>query len=272
MAASEAIANILASDDFFARLGLPRQKAEPAEVRRTYRRRALQCHPDKTDHPRANEAFQQLSEAFECLHEEKSQAAYLRTALQQHRREEQRHQKRKRGDGGGGDGKKRSAAGGTWYQRARSWADIERELARREEAERVMRAQFVASQSSKFNSREAERLLLRAQKICRTLDERRTSDAVNPLWATLVEQEAAAAALFEDLPEGWEARRSHGGVLYYFHAKTGQSSSVHPDPAVAAERERAREGAAAPSAPGAAAGASSSGGGNARGQLTEMLE
>jgi|EP01046_Picozoa_sp_COSAG06_P004039 curved DNA-binding protein CbpA len=271
MAASEAIANILASDDFFARLGLPRQKAEPAEVRRTYRRRALQCHPDKTDHPRANEAFQQLSEAFECLHEEKSQAAYLRTALQQHRREEQRHQKRKRGDGGGGDGKKRSAAGGTWYQRARSWADIERELARREEAERVMRAQFVASQSSKFNSREAERLLLRAQKICRTLDQR-TSDAVNPLWATLVEQEAAAAALSEDLPEGWEARRSHGGVLYYFHAKTGQSSSVHPDPAVAAERERAREGAAAPSAPGAAAGASSSGGGNARGQLTEMLE
>ena len=234
--AAEVIGAILTSADFFARLGLPRQKIAPADVRKAYRRRALQCHPDKTDHPRANEAFQQLSEAFECLHDEKAQAAYLLVAIrQQQKQQQQRDHKRRRSDDGGGSKKRRSGgstAGATWYQRARSWADIERELARREKIERAIRAQFVASQSSKFSCREAERLLLRAQKICRTLDERKSDGdgdkKINPLWATLVEQEAAASAMLDDLPEGWEARRSHHGTLYYFHARTGQSSSEHP--------------------------------------------
>ena len=231
--AAEVISSIITSGaEFFARLGLPPQKTTPADVRRAYRRRALVCHPDKTDHPRANEAFQQLSEAFECLHDENKQATYVRTAMRQ--QERQAH-KRRRHDEGEGSKKRRagaSAAEATWYQRARSWADIERELARREEAERIVRERFVADQSSKFNCRETERLLLRAQKICRTLDERKSGGGadteVNPLWATLVEQEAAAAAISEDLPEGWEARQSHNSTLYYFHARTGQSSAVHP--------------------------------------------
>ena len=236
--AADVIGAILTSDDFFARLDLPRQKIAPVDVRKTYRRRALQCHPDKTDHPRANEAFQQLSEAFECLHDEKAQAAYLLAAIrqqqQQQQQQQQRDHKRRRSDDGGGSKKRRSGSttGATWYQRARSWADIERELARREEVERAIRARFVASQSSKFSCREAERLLLRAQKICRTLDERKSDGGgdktINPLWATLVEQEAAAAAMLDDLPQGWETRRSHNGTLYYFHARTGQSSSDHP--------------------------------------------
>jgi hypothetical protein len=236
--AAEAISAILSSADFFARLGLPRQQTAAADVRRSYRRRALQCHPDKSDHPRANEAFQQLSEAFECLHDEKAQAVYLHTARQQ-QEQGHRHKRRRSDTSGGVGGKKRradgSTAGATWYQRARSWADIERELARREEAERVIRERFVASQSSKFNCRETERLLLRTQKICRTLDERKTGTEVNPLWATLVEQEAAAAAISENVPEGWETRRSHDGSLYYFHARTGESSSEHPVRAQAAD-------------------------------------
>lgn len=231
--ATEAIGSILASADFFARLGLPRQKAAPADVRRIYRRRALLCHPDKCSHPSANEAFQLLSEAFECLHDEKAQDFYLRNTIQQERRRE--NHKRRRNDDSSASSKKRAAggcaSGAAWYQRARSWADIERELARREEAERIARARFVASQSNKFNCREVERLLLRAQKICRTLDERKSGGKdveINPLWATLVEQEAAATAISEDIPDGWEARRAHNGTLYYFHARTGQSSSVHP--------------------------------------------
>ena len=47
-------------------------------MRRQYRRLALLCHPDKTEHKDANRAFQALSEAFECLHDPEKQAVYFR--------------------------------------------------------------------------------------------------------------------------------------------------------------------------------------------------
>ena len=42
-----------------------------------YRRVALRCHPDKVPHPKAKEAFQKLSEAFDCLHDDVQQAMYI---------------------------------------------------------------------------------------------------------------------------------------------------------------------------------------------------
>ena len=269
---------------------------------------------DKTNHPRANEAFLLLSEgestpavlatsravsspqldfpgmggaglrdclhfwtAFECLHDAKSQAVYLSEKSGSadgggaFRQPGHGHHKRKRGGGDAGSHWQKKAAPAP-ERRARSWAEVERDLARREEAERVLRASFVASQSFKFSSKETERLLVRAQKICRTLDERNSPDEVNPLWATLVEQEVAVAGpTTNDLPEGWEVRESRGvqmlgggrgaggGTWYYFHAKTGTSTWEHPDPAVSAKQKKSgwQEGAfgsgearpAAPEAP-----------------------
>ena len=67
--ASAALLEILETEDFFLRLGLPpRQKAAPADVRKSYRKRALLCHPDKSTHPQAGEAFGILAAAFEALH------------------------------------------------------------------------------------------------------------------------------------------------------------------------------------------------------------
>jgi DnaJ-class molecular chaperone len=146
--AGAVISEILGSDNFFTRLGLPAAKAAPDDVRKQYRRRALQCHPDKSDHPQANAAFQALSEAFDCLHDSDQQKVYMRHVWAEtdsvswaaHQsggqkrkpRWEQRAAKRATGDGSGGGSQ-------TWYQRARSWADIERELLRREEVERQLR-------------------------------------------------------------------------------------------------------------------------------------
>ena len=228
IADSHPVLHILATRCFFARLALPRCKATPADVRKQYRQRALLCHPDKSTHPRAKDAFQSLSEAFECLYDERLQAAYL---------------SRTSGVGAGAGKKKRkggpdetgSGTGAeTWYARARSWADIERELQRREEAERRLRAKFVSTMSSRFADHESERLLQRAQGICRTLDER-AGNGPNPMWAVLVQRELVAQAEAM-LPDGWEIRRSASEGTYYHCASSGITTFAHPDQKVEAAR------------------------------------
>ena len=272
--ASAALLEILETEDFFLRLGLPpRQKAAPADVRKSYRKRALLCHPDKVDHPRANEAFQALSEAFECLHDEASQAIYIQQ-LAAHA-----SGKRKRPSHGGGGGKKRGGGGGGRQRPARSWADIERDLARKEEAERRLRAQFVTSQSSRFNEQAGQRLLERAQKICRTLDERSGRTELNPLWAAQLQAEMPRRPEDEvKLPPGWECRvDAASSRLYYFmrDPNTGAAQAAmrweHPNAEVAAERARIAELVAAAEG-GEGGGAAGGGGGGAREKLQRMLE
>ncbi|CAI5735824.1 unnamed protein product [Hyaloperonospora brassicae] len=57
----------LESTDYFTVLRLPRA-ASDADVRRAYRQLAVQWHPDKNrSHPRAEEAFKRISEAYEVL-------------------------------------------------------------------------------------------------------------------------------------------------------------------------------------------------------------
>ena len=74
---SEHVAGILEAANFYARLGLEEDTAEPAAVRSAYRSLALKVHPDKCGDPGATEAFKLLSEAFECLYDSEQQNAYL---------------------------------------------------------------------------------------------------------------------------------------------------------------------------------------------------
>ncbi|KAH8343619.1 hypothetical protein KR059_000437 [Drosophila kikkawai] len=51
--------------------------AEQNDIRKAYRKRALDCHPDKNpDNPKAAERFHELSKALEILTDESARAAY----------------------------------------------------------------------------------------------------------------------------------------------------------------------------------------------------
>ena len=52
--------------DYYEVLGVPRGAGE-AEVKRAYRQRAKEFHPDTSDDPRAEERFQEVQRAYEVL-------------------------------------------------------------------------------------------------------------------------------------------------------------------------------------------------------------
>ncbi|XP_062561069.1 dnaJ homolog subfamily C member 17 [Armigeres subalbatus] len=62
--------------DLYGLLGIEIGATE-AEVRKAYRKKALQCHPDKNpDNPKAAELFQELSKALEILIDSSARSAY----------------------------------------------------------------------------------------------------------------------------------------------------------------------------------------------------
>ncbi|KAG7389851.1 hypothetical protein PHYPSEUDO_009364 [Phytophthora pseudosyringae] len=66
----------LESDDYFEVLDLPRS-ASGADVKRAYRKLAVQWHPDKNrSHPRAEEFFKKISEAYEVLGDPEKRPRY----------------------------------------------------------------------------------------------------------------------------------------------------------------------------------------------------
>ena len=95
--------------DYYAALGVP-QNANEAAIKKAYKKLALKYHPDKTGNdPGSNEKFQQIAEAYECLSDPKSRAAYdnggqedfddgfemgRRAAEQWQRQQEDRHRQR----------------------------------------------------------------------------------------------------------------------------------------------------------------------------------
>jgi len=87
------------SEDFYSVLGVG-QDASEEEIKRAYREKAREYHPDVSDDPDAEEKFKQIQRAKEVLSDEEARQAYDRMG---HDRFEQA---RKQGgfDGGGGPG------------------------------------------------------------------------------------------------------------------------------------------------------------------------
>src|SRR2546428_6446656 len=67
-----------AERDFYEILGVPRD-ADDAEIKRAFRRRARELHPDvNPDDPAAEARFKELAEAYEVLSNAETRAAYDR--------------------------------------------------------------------------------------------------------------------------------------------------------------------------------------------------
>jgi curved DNA-binding protein CbpA len=95
MAELEAI--IIHKGDYYKVLGIARN-ATTEEIKRAYKRKAIICHPDKCQHPRANEAFQLVNTAQATLVDPKKRSVYDShgaEGVQQH----------ESGGGGGGGGR-----------------------------------------------------------------------------------------------------------------------------------------------------------------------
>ena len=62
--------------DYYECLGVA-QNADDAAIKKAYKKLALKYHPDKTGNdPASNAKFQQIAEAYECLKDPSSRAAY----------------------------------------------------------------------------------------------------------------------------------------------------------------------------------------------------
>lgn len=69
----------LESDDYFEVLGLSRASATEAEIKRAYRKLAVQWHPDKNrSHARAEEYFKKIGEAYAVLSDPEKRKIYER--------------------------------------------------------------------------------------------------------------------------------------------------------------------------------------------------
>jgi len=85
------------SEDFYSVLGVSRDAGED-EIKRAYRKKAAEYHPDVSDEPDAEEKFKQVKRAKEVLSDEEARQAYDRLG------HENFEEARKRGGVGGAGG------------------------------------------------------------------------------------------------------------------------------------------------------------------------
>jgi molecular chaperone DnaJ len=63
--------------DFYERLGVSRD-ADSEQIKKAYRRLAMQYHPDRSDEPDAEDRFKQVTEAYEVLRDPEKRSRYDR--------------------------------------------------------------------------------------------------------------------------------------------------------------------------------------------------
>lgn len=66
---------VLRATTLYERLGVVKTST-PTEIRKSYRKLALQLHPDKNQHPKADEAFKAVAEVFEILSDPEKKQQY----------------------------------------------------------------------------------------------------------------------------------------------------------------------------------------------------
>lgn len=139
------------SANFYEILGLD-QDATADDIRRAYRRMALQFHPDRSDAPDAEERFQKINEAYQVLSDESARIDYDRCIERQEQEAERRQ---------------REAA----EEHLRRQAESER--LRREEADQRRRAEERRQREERVRRAAEERHRRQAEERLREADEQR---------------------------------------------------------------------------------------------------
>ena len=67
----------MADQDYYALLGVARNASEE-DIRRAFRRKAMEYHPDRNKNPDAEEKFKEINEAYQVLSDSKKRAQYDR--------------------------------------------------------------------------------------------------------------------------------------------------------------------------------------------------
>ncbi len=67
----------MADQDYYALLGVPRNASEE-DIRRAFRRKAMEYHPDRNKSPDAEEKFKEINEAYQVLSDSKKRGQYDR--------------------------------------------------------------------------------------------------------------------------------------------------------------------------------------------------
>jgi curved DNA-binding protein CbpA len=78
MSGDDDVRHVLANQHDYFRLLKVQRTATDVELRSSYKRLALTCHPDKCRHPRAEEAFKAVAKAYDVLSDPTKRRAYER--------------------------------------------------------------------------------------------------------------------------------------------------------------------------------------------------
>src|SRR3989344_3028188 len=63
------------AQDYYDLLGVPKSASE-ADLKRAYRKKALEWHPDRNKDPKAPERFKEITKAYEILSDPKKKEVY----------------------------------------------------------------------------------------------------------------------------------------------------------------------------------------------------